>query len=90
MTNTKQCGGAKHARRRTPWRKIKMTRTDFVRTATAGKKALQPVGYMVLGATILAILGFTVWSTINADVLWKAMRYPEAVRQMEVEILVKK
>lgn len=45
---------------------------------------------MVLGATLLIVLGFTVWSTINADVLWKAMRYPEAVRQMEVEVQIKK
>lgn len=67
-----------------------MTKIDFVRTADSGKKALQPVLYMLMGATLLAILGFSMWATINADVLWKAMRYPEAVRQMEVEILVKK
>lgn len=67
-----------------------MTKTDFVRMADTGKKALQPLPYMVLGATLLAIIGFTAWATINADVLWKAMRYPEAVRQMEVEVLVKK
>lgn len=63
---------------------------DFARTAGAGKKAMQPVLYMLTGAAIMTIIGFTAWATINADVLWKAMRYPEAVRQMEVEILVKK
>lgn len=58
-------------------------------TATAGKM-LQPVGHMVLGATLLTIIGFTAWMTINADVMWKAIRYPEAVRQMEVEVNIKK
>lgn len=56
----------------------------------AVKKTLQTLGNMVLGATVLIILGATIWATINIDVLWKAIRYPEAVRQMEVEVLIKK
>jgi len=51
---------------------------------------MKPIGQMLLGATLLVIIGFTAWATINFDVLWKAMRYPEAVRQMQVEIVVKK
>jgi len=51
---------------------------------------MAPIGHMIVGATLLIILGFATWATINADVLWKAMRYPEAVRQMQVEIVVKK
>lgn len=57
---------------------------------TAGAKLVQPLSYMILGAVLVAVIGFAAWGTINADVLWKAMRYPEAVRQMEVEVLVKK
>lgn len=58
--------------------------------AKAPRLNIQPIAQMLLGAALLIILGFTVWATINADVLWKAMRYPEAVRQMEVEVVVKK
>ena len=56
----------------------------------AVKKSLQTVGTMLMGATLLTILAATIWTTINFDVLAKAVRYPEAVRQMEVEVLIKK
>jgi len=56
----------------------------------AVKKSLQTVANMAAGAILLTILGATVWATINFDVLAKAVRYPEAVRQMEVEVLIKK
>lgn len=58
--------------------------------AKAPRLNLQPVALMLFGAALLLVVGFTAWATINADVLWKAMRYPEAVRQMEVEVIVKK
>lgn len=56
----------------------------------AVKKSLQTVVTMLMGATLLTILAATIWATINFDVLAKAVRYPEAVRQMEVEVLIKK
>lgn len=58
--------------------------------AITSKEALKPLPYVALGATITIIVGFTVWATINFDVLWKAMRFPEAVRQMQVEVQIKK
>jgi len=63
---------------------------NIAKVTADAKVVLQPVGYMIMGATILTVIGFVAWMTINADVMWKAVRYPEAVRQMEVEILVKK
>lgn len=58
--------------------------------AISSKKALQPAPYILLGIAMTIIVGFTVWATINFDVLWKAMRFPEAVRQMQVEVQIKK
>lgn len=63
---------------------------NIAKVTADAKMILRPVGYMIMGATVLTVVGFTAWMTINADVMWKAVRYPEAVRQMEVEILVKK
>lgn len=56
----------------------------------AVKKSLQTVGTMVMGAALLTILAASIWATVNADVLFKAIRYPEAVREMQVEVLIKK
>ena len=55
---------------------------------TAVKNAVKTAGNMIAGALILTILGASIWATINFDVLAKAVRYPEAVRQMEVEVLI--
>jgi len=67
-----------------------MNTANLGRLAITSKKALQPMPYILLGATITIIVGFTVWATINFDVLWKAMRFPEAVRQMQIEVQIKK
>lgn len=51
---------------------------DHVRTAL----------HMAVGAITLLVGAFVFWSIVNADVLMKAMRYPEAVRAMQVEVLI--
>lgn len=48
------------------------------------------VWQMITGAILLAVISFIAWSVMNSDVLWKAMRYPEAVRQMQIEVIIKK
>ena len=61
-------------------------------TAKVGAKKINllPIKYVAIGAGATIALTFIVWATINLDVLWKAIRFPEAVRQMEVEVLIKK
>lgn len=51
---------------------------EYIRTAS----------HMAIGATLLIVGAFIFWSIVNADVLMKAMRYPEAVRAMQVEVLI--
>lgn len=41
-------------------------------------------------AIIVVTIAFIAWSVMNADVLWKAIRYPEAVRQMQIEVVIKR
>jgi hypothetical protein len=48
------------------------------------------VWQMTTGAILLAVISFIAWAVMNSDVLWKAMRYPEAVRQMQIEVIIKK
>lgn len=59
-----------------------------IRAKTAA--VLKTVWQMITGAILLAVISFIAWSVMNSDVLWKAMRYPEAVRQMQIEVIIKK
>lgn len=47
---------------------------------------LQSIRLMVSGALLFAVCAFVFWSVINFDVLVKAIRYPEAVRELQVEV----
>lgn len=51
---------------------------------------IKPVIQTVFGGLLLLLFVATVWVTVNYDVLWKTIRYPEAVRQMQIEIVVNK
>lgn len=52
------------------------------------KSTARTAGLMIAGAIIVMIGAFITWSIINFDVLTKAVKYPEAVRQMKIEIRV--
>lgn len=52
------------------------------------KEQLKPALHMAAGALLLVVGAFIFWAIANADVLAKAMRYPEAVRAMQVEVLI--
>lgn len=42
--------------------------------------------WMLTGAVTFAVCSFVFWSVVNFDVLVKAVRYPEAVRAMQIEV----
>lgn len=52
------------------------------------KTKLQTAYHMVLGAIVLTLAALIFWIFANFDVFVKAMRYPEAVRQLNIEIQV--
>lgn len=54
------------------------------------KKALTVAKYMLQGALGLIAIIAIVWSINNMDVIAKAVKYPEAVREMEITVQVTK
>jgi len=53
-------------------------------------KALIVTKYMLQGALGLIAIIAIVWSINNMDVIAKAVKYPEAVREMEITVQVTK
>lgn len=52
------------------------------------QNTLEIVRFMATGALAL-ILGIAIyWSIANADVVVKAIKYPEAIRQMKIQVTV--
>lgn len=40
------------------------------------------------GAIGLVVIAFLIWTSLNFDVLVKAIKYPEAVRELKIEVRV--
>ena len=60
----------------------------LVKKLSFNKSKLQTAYHMVLGAFTLIIASLIFWIFVNMDVFIKSMRYPEAVRQLNIEIQV--
>jgi hypothetical protein len=52
------------------------------------QKTLETAKLMATGAVILILAAIVFWSAANFDVLIKAVKYPEAIRQMKIEVRV--
>lgn len=52
------------------------------------KSTAKTAGLMLTGAVTVLVGAFIMWSIMNFDVLTKAIKYPEAVRQMKIEVRV--
>ena len=52
------------------------------------RKHLETAKLMAQGAIVLILAAIIFWSTANFDVLLKAVKYPEAIRQMKIEVKV--
>lgn len=51
-------------------------------------KGLKTAGIMAKGTICFLILAFAVWSFLNFDVLVKTIRFPEAVRELKIDVRV--
>lgn len=49
---------------------------------------LQVAMTAMAGAMGLIIVAFLIWTSLNFDVLVKAIKYPEAVRELKIEVRV--
>lgn len=49
---------------------------------------LKTAGIMAKGIICFLILAFAVWSFLNFDVLVKTVKYPEAVRELKIDVRV--
>lgn len=59
---------------------IRMERREMMR------ERLHTAKTMFAGALTFAIGVAIIWSFMNADVLYKAIRYPEAVRELDIKV----
>lgn len=50
------------------------------------RERFQTAKTMFAGAMTFAIGIVIIWSFMNADVLYKAIRYPEAVRELDIKV----
>jgi len=51
-------------------------------------KGLKTTGVMAQGIVYFLILAFVVWSVLNLDVMIKTIRFPEAVRELKIDVRV--
>lgn len=51
-------------------------------------QGIKTAGIMAKGIINFTVILFLVWSALNFDVLVKAIRYPEAVRELKIEVRV--
>ena len=58
----------------TKWEKVQVT--------------MHTIGIMAKGATYLIIGAYLAWLIVNFDVQIKAMKYPEAIRELKIKVTV--
>lgn len=51
-------------------------------------RGLKTAGVMAQGIIYFLILAFVVWSSLNFDVLIKTVKYPEAIRELKIDVRV--
>ena len=51
-------------------------------------QGIKTTGIMAKGILYFIVIAFAIWSALNFDVLVKAIRYPEAVRELKIEVRV--
>lgn len=56
-------------------------------TWNTGNK-MKTIGTMLIGALLLALSVIIIWAFSNSDVLVKAYRYPDAIRAMDISVMV--
>lgn len=52
------------------------------------KNNLKPILQAIFGAIILLNTALIIWIVANFDVFSKAVRYPEAIRELQIEIKI--
>lgn len=52
------------------------------------KQYLKTALHMFIGALLLTICAIIIWAITNFDVLYKAYRFPEVIRAMNIEVQV--
>lgn len=56
---------------------------------TKVKQTIKTISIMAQGVIYFLVALFIIWSALNLDVLTKAIRYPEAVRQLKINVMVR-
>ena len=46
--------------------------------------------HMLTGAVLLGTCAIIIWSITNFDVLMKAYKYPEVIRQLKIDVQISK